>query len=78
MGIVLAFLDEGTWLRDVGVPIAITIVAAILTTLILRVIVGRFQRKLEQAPHLSEAGNLQRALVLVPYAHDQRLQPAIE
>jgi moderate conductance mechanosensitive channel len=64
MGIVLAFLDEGTWLRDVGVPIAITIVAAILTTLILRVIVGRFQRKLEQAPHLSEAGNLQRAATL--------------
>src|SRR6185503_13560235 len=64
MGIVLAFLDEGTWLRDMGVPIAITIVAAILTTLILRVIVGRFQRKLEQAPHLSEAGNLQRAATL--------------
>ena len=60
----MAFLDEGTWLRDVGVPIAITIVAAILTTLILRVIVGRFQRKLEQAPHLSEAGNLQRAATL--------------
>ncbi len=27
-------------------------------------IVGRFQRKLEQAPHLSEAGNLQRAATL--------------
>ena len=64
MGIMLAFLDEGTWLRDVGVPIVITIVAAILATLILRVIVRRFQRKLEQAPHLSEAGNLQRAATL--------------
>ena len=27
-------------------------------------VVGRFQRKLEQAPHLSEAGNLQRAATL--------------
>jgi hypothetical protein len=60
MEIMLAFLDEGTWLRDVGVPIVITVVAAILATLILRVVVHRFQRKLEQAPHLSEAGNLQR------------------
>ena len=38
--------------------------AAVLATLILRVIVRRFQRKLEQAPHLSEAGNLQRAATL--------------
>ncbi len=60
----LAFLDEGTWLRDVGLPILLTVVAAGLATLILRVIVRRFQRKLEQAPHLSEAGNLQRAATL--------------
>jgi hypothetical protein len=64
----LAFLEEGTWVRDVGVPILLTVVAAIVATVILRVVVGRFKRKLEQAPHLSEAGNLQRAATL---AHAQ-------
>jgi hypothetical protein len=47
----------------VDVPILL-VVAAVIATLILRVIVRRFQRKLEQAPHLSEAGNLQRAATL--------------
>ena len=54
----------GDWLADVGLPILLTVVAAVLATLILRVIVRRFQHKLEQAPHLSEAGNLQRAATL--------------
>jgi small-conductance mechanosensitive channel len=54
----------GDWFADVGLPILLTIVAAVLATLILRVIVRRFQSKLEQAPHLSEAGNLQRAATL--------------
>jgi small conductance mechanosensitive channel len=60
----LAFLEEGTWMRDVGLPILLTVVAAIVATVILRVVVGRFKRKLEQTPHLSEAGNLQRAATL--------------
>ncbi len=60
----LAFLEEGTWLRDDGLPILLTVVAAALATLILRMVVGRFKRKLEQAPHLPEAGNLQRAATL--------------
>ena len=61
----LAFsCEDGAWLRDVGLPILLTVVAAVVATLILRVIVRRFQRKLEQAPHLSEAGNLQRAATL--------------
>jgi len=60
----LAFLEEGTWLRDVGVPILLTVVVALVATLILRVVVARFKRKLEQTPHLSEAGNLQRAATL--------------
>jgi len=54
----------GDWFADVGLPILLTVVAAVLATLILRVIVRRFQHKLEQAPHLSEAGNLQRAATL--------------
>jgi small-conductance mechanosensitive channel len=52
------------WLLCTGLPILLSIVAAVLATLILRVIVRRFQSKLEQAPHLSEAGNLQRAATL--------------
>jgi small conductance mechanosensitive channel len=55
---------EDGWFLCTGLPILLTVVAAILATLILRVIVRRFQRKLEQAPHLSEAGNLQRAATL--------------
>jgi small-conductance mechanosensitive channel len=58
-----AFCQDG-WFLCTGLPILLTVVAAILATLILRVIVRRFQRKLEQAPHLSEAGNLQRAATL--------------
>ncbi|MEX2420522.1 MAG: hypothetical protein WD670_01755, partial [Actinomycetota bacterium] len=60
----VAILEEGTWLRETGVPILITLVVAIVATVVLRVVVGRFQRKLEQAPSLSKAGNLQRAATL--------------
>ena len=61
---VLAILEEGTWLRDSGVPILLTIVAAIVATFALRVFVGRFRRRLEESPSPSEAGNLQRAATL--------------
>ena len=64
MGGMVAILEQGTWLRDSGVPILITLVVAVVATLVLRVVVGRFQRKLEQAPSLSKAGNLQRAATL--------------
>lgn len=60
----LAFLEQGTWLRDTGVPILITIVVAIIATAILRLVVRRFRRRLEQAPSMSDAGNLQRATTL--------------
>ena len=62
-GPISAFCQDG-WFLCTGLPILLTVVAAVLATLILRVIVRRFQRKLEQAPHLSEAGNLQRAATL--------------
>jgi small-conductance mechanosensitive channel len=60
---IIAGCQDG-WFLCTGLPILLTVVAAVLATLILRVIVRRFQRKLEQAPHLSEAGNLQRAATL--------------
>ena len=64
MGGMVAFFEEGTWLRDAGVPILITLIVAIIATIALRVVVRRFQRKLEQSPSLSKAGNLQRAATL--------------
>jgi moderate conductance mechanosensitive channel len=64
MVVMLAFLEQGTWLRDVGLPILLTVVVAVVATLILRVVVARFKRKLEQTPHVSEAGNLQRTATL--------------
>jgi small conductance mechanosensitive channel len=60
----LAILEEGTWLRDDGVPILLTVLAAVVATIALRVIVRRFRRRLEEAPSMSEAGNLQRAATL--------------
>ncbi len=64
MGGMLAFLERGTWLRDSGVPILITLVVAMVATVVLRAAVRRFQRKLENAPSLTQAGNLQRAATL--------------
>ena len=64
MGCMAAFVEQGTWLRDVGVPILIVIVVAALATLILRIVVRRFKERLEGAPSMSEAGNLQRATTL--------------
>jgi moderate conductance mechanosensitive channel len=60
----LAFLEQGTWLRDTGVPILITIGVAIIATAILRIVVRRFKRRLEEAPNMSDAGNLQRTTTL--------------
>ena len=60
----LAFLEQGTWLRDTGVPILITIGVAIIATAILRIVVKRFKRRLEEAPNMSDAGNLQRTTTL--------------
>jgi len=60
----LAFLEQGTWLRDTGVAILITIGVAIIATAILRIVVRRFKRRLEEAPNMSDAGNLQRTTTL--------------
>ena len=59
-----AFLEQGTWLRDTGVPILITLLFAIAATIVLRIVVARFKRRLEDAPNMSDAGNLQRATTL--------------
>jgi small-conductance mechanosensitive channel len=53
-----------SWLLGHGLPILITVATAFVATLVLRVVVRRFERKLESAPSVSEAGNLQRATTL--------------
>lgn len=55
---------DQSWFACTGVPILITIGVAIAATAILRIVVARFKRKLERAPNMSEAGNLQRTTTL--------------
>jgi small conductance mechanosensitive channel len=60
----LAFLEEGTWARDTGLPILITLIVAAVLTLVLHQVVKRFRERLEKEPSPSQAGNLQRAATL--------------
>jgi len=60
----LAATEDGSWWVETGVPILITVGVAVAVTVVLRVVVGRFRRKLEQTPSPSQAGNLQRAATL--------------
>jgi moderate conductance mechanosensitive channel len=55
---------DQSWFMCTGVPILITVGVAIAATAILRIVVARFKRKLERAPNMSEAGNLQRTTTL--------------
>src|SRR3990172_11224171 len=64
MTAMLAFLEQGTWLRENGVPILITVAVAAVVTLVLHQVVKRFRDRLEAAPSASESGNIQRAATL--------------
>lgn len=61
---VLAILEEGTWLRDSGVPITVTIVAALVATIIVRVAVRRFGRRLEGRLDSTQELNIHRVATL--------------
>lgn len=60
----MGILEEGTWLRDVGLPIIVTIVVALVATVAVRMIVGRFRRRLEGRADLTQEVNLQRIVTL--------------
>jgi small-conductance mechanosensitive channel len=60
----LAILEEGTWLRDSGVPIAVAIAAAIVATIVVRVAVRRFGRRLEGRLDATQELNIQRIATL--------------
>ena len=57
-------VDEPSWWLETGVPILVTILVAVVATVVLRLLVGRFRRKLERAPTVAGGGNLQRAATL--------------
>lgn len=64
MGDVLAILEEGTWPRDVGLPILVAIVVALVATIAVRLIVRRFRHRLEGRPDSTQELNLQRVATL--------------
>jgi small conductance mechanosensitive channel len=54
----------GDWFLDHGLPILIVIAVAIVVTILARVAVNRFRRKLEGTSSLTQEVNLQRATTL--------------
>ena len=58
--------DFGDWFLDHGLPILIVIVVAIVVTILARMAVKRFQRRLEGTASLTQEMNLQRATTLRP------------
>lgn len=59
-----AVVDDASWWLETGVPILITVGVAILANVVLRLLVRRFQRRLETAPPAGGGGNIQRATTL--------------
>ena len=57
-------VDESSWWLETGVPILITVGVAIVATIVLRLLVGRFRQRLERAPTVTGGGNAQRAATL--------------
>jgi len=53
-----------TWVSDHGIPILAILIVAIAVTLLARLLVRRFQRKLEGSPSVTQVLNLQRATTL--------------
>lgn len=53
-----------TWLEDWGITVIVTVVAAIAITIVIKVAVARFRRKLEGTPNLTQELNLQRIATL--------------
>ena len=60
----LGFFAEGDWARDVGLPIVIVLAVAGVVSLVLHRVVRLFERRLEDAPDIRGASNLQRATTL--------------
>ena len=57
-------LSFAEWLEAHGIPILAILIVAIVVTLLARLLVRRFQRKLEGSPSVTQVLNLQRATTL--------------
>jgi small conductance mechanosensitive channel len=57
-------VDTSSWFLDHGVPILAIVVVALVATLVSRLLVRRFRRRLEGSPSLTQELNLQRAATL--------------
>lgn len=57
-------LSFAEWMEVHGVPILAILIVAIVVTLVARLLVRRFQRKLEGSPSVTQVVNLQRATTL--------------
>jgi moderate conductance mechanosensitive channel len=57
-------LSFAEWMSAHGIPILAILIVAIVVTLIARLLVRRFQRKLEGSPSVTQVVNLQRATTL--------------
>jgi small conductance mechanosensitive channel len=62
--VVLAKVDAGEWFTNDGIPIVSILIVAIVVTLVSRLLVTRFRRRLEGAPSITQEINLQRATTL--------------
>ncbi|HEY7401400.1 MAG TPA: mechanosensitive ion channel family protein [Actinomycetota bacterium] len=60
----LAKVDAGEWFTNDGIPIVSILIVAIVVTLVSRLLVTRFRRRLEGAPSITQEINLQRATTL--------------
>ena len=60
----LAKVDVGEWFTNDGIPIVSILIVAIVVTLVSRLLVTRFRRRLEGAPSITQEINLQRATTL--------------
>lgn len=64
MGDVLAQADDQTWFEEWGLAVLATLIVAVLITVLIKVAVARFRRRLEGTPNLTQEMNLQRIATL--------------
>ena len=56
--------ESASWFLDHGLPILVVIVVAVVVTILSRIVVSRFRRRLEGTASLTQELNLQRATTL--------------
>ena len=57
-------VEDETWFEAWGLAVIVTLVVAVTLTVVVRIAVGRFRRRLEGTPNLTQEINLQRIATL--------------